>query len=101
MSDYSGNEYSVKKGNSSTMSAAAVSVAEAVGEWFLQSGIQEPNGGVARYYFSDRRQNAALTTEITAYCAGALVSLYRQSGDSRYLDAAVNAGQYLLKSWNA
>ncbi len=71
------------------------------GEWYVRSGIQHPNGGVARYYFSDRKHNAPLTTEITAYCASALVSLSKHAPESRYLDAAIDAGSYLVKGWNA
>jgi glycosyltransferase involved in cell wall biosynthesis len=48
-----------------SMQQVKTSVRQAAGEWFLNSGIQESNGGVARYYFSDRQQNAPLTTEIT------------------------------------
>jgi uncharacterized protein YyaL (SSP411 family) len=71
------------------------------GEWFLRSGIQDATGGVARYYFSDRECNAPLTTEITAYYAGALVALYKRSADTRYLDAAINAARYLVRAWDA
>jgi hypothetical protein len=74
---------------------------QTAGEWFLQSGIQESNGGVARYYFSDHRRNAPLTTEITAYCASALVALYRSSSDPRYLAAAIKAARYLVETWDA
>lgn len=83
------------------MVLATGDVSQTVGEWFLQSGIQASNGGVARYYFSDHRRNAPLTTEITAYCASALVSLYRSSSDPRYLAAAVNAARYLVEAWDA
>jgi len=75
-------------------------VSEAAGEWFLESGIQEPSGGVARYYYSDRRQNAALTTEITAYCVSALASLHKISDEPRYLDAAMKGAQYLVRAWD-
>jgi len=45
------------------------------GEWFLRSGIQTPDGGVARYYRSDLGRNHAVSTEITGYAASALVFL--------------------------
>jgi hypothetical protein len=77
------------------------SVCTAAGEWYLRSGIQEANGGVARYYYSDRKRNAPLTTEITAYAAGGLVRMAKQEGDSRYMDAAVKAANYLVKAWDA
>ncbi len=38
---------------------------EHAGCWFLNSGIQEPDGGVARYYRSDAGRNAAVSNEIT------------------------------------
>ncbi len=38
----------------------------------MHSGIQEPDGGVARYYRSDLKKNAAVSTEITGYAASAL-----------------------------
>src|SRR5882672_10494177 len=100
MSGYSGSECNVQKGEILGTQQVTINVSEAAGEWFLQSGIQEPSGGVARYYFSDRKRNAPLTTEITAYCASALVSLYKGSAEPRYLDAAVKAAQYLVKAWN-
>jgi len=77
------------------------SVCRAAGEWFLRAGIQEANGGVARYYFSDRKRNAPLTTEITAYSASALVRLAKQESDARYLDAAIKAATYLVNGWDA
>jgi len=70
------------------------------GEWFLNSGIQESTGGVARYYFSDRKRNAPLSTEITGYAVSALVNLYKQTADVTYLDAAIKAGCYLVRAWN-
>jgi hypothetical protein len=76
-------------------------VCRAAGEWFLKSGIQEPNGGVARYYLSDRGRNAPLTTEITAYTASALVRLSKQDREAGYFDAAIDAATYLVNAWDA
>jgi hypothetical protein len=84
-----------------SMQQDMTSACRAAGEWFLKSGIQEPNGGVARYYFSDRKRNAPLTTEITAYCASALVRLSKQGSEARYLDAAIRAASYLVEAWDA
>jgi hypothetical protein len=84
-----------------SMQQDMTSVCQAAGEWFLRSGIQEANGGAARYYFGGRKRNAPLTTEITAYTAGALVRLAKQESDSRYLDAAIKAANYLVKAWDA
>ena len=41
------------------------------GLWLLQSGIQEAGGGVARYYLADKRENRAVSTEITGYAVSA------------------------------
>jgi hypothetical protein len=78
-----------------------MSTCREAGNWFLSSGIQVSNGGVARYFFSDRKCNAPLTTEITAYCASALVCLSKQDADRRYLDAAIAAASYLVNAWDA
>jgi hypothetical protein len=67
--------------------------------WFLESGIQEPSGGVARYYLSDRGQNARISTEITGYALKAHLLIWRLTGDERMLSAAVSAGNFLL--WDA
>ena len=83
-----------------TTLSAKTGTALASGEWFLNSGIQEPGGGVARYYFSDRKRNAPASTEITGYFASALINLYRASADGRFLDAAVDASAYLEEAWD-
>jgi hypothetical protein len=82
------------------MQPEMTSVCRGAGEWFLNSGIQEPGGGVARYYFSDRQRNAPLTTEITAYFASALVQLSKKDSQGRYLDAAIRAASYLVAAWD-
>jgi hypothetical protein len=61
----------------------------------LHSGIQERDGGVARFYRSDSAANAAVSTEITGYAASALVYLHARTGNQEYLDAAVRAARYL------
>lgn len=72
------------------------------GEWFLHSGIQGPEGGVARYYRADLGRNLRTSTEITGYTVSALCYLYKQTEDSRYLDAATKAGSFLcLEAWDA
>jgi hypothetical protein len=63
--------------------------------WFLHSGIQESNGGVARYYRSDLQSNAAVSNEITGYAASALIYL----GE---IDAGVRAARFLVNgAWDA
>jgi hypothetical protein len=65
------------------------------GDWFLRSGIQEPSGGVARYYRADLERNHPVSTEITGYAASTFVYLHSLTGDQRYLDRAVAAGRFL------
>jgi hypothetical protein len=69
------------------------------GEWFLNSGVQQPNGGVARYY---RVGDGYLpvSTEITGYAASFLVYLHSVSHDQRYLDAAERAARFLVSAWD-
>jgi hypothetical protein len=71
---------------------------EAAGRWFLKSGIQEASGGVARYYRSDQRQNARVSTEITGYAVSTLLFLHQRTGDSAYLDAGLRAARFLTRS---
>ena len=77
-------------------------VLEAAGRWFLHSGIQEPSGGVARYYRSDIRKNAAVSTEITGYAIGALIFFHGRTGQSEYLEAALRAARFLTRvAWDS
>lgn len=74
---------------------------ERAGSWFVRSGIQEPNGGVARYYRSDLLQNARISTEITGYAVSTLVYLHRRAPQHDYLADAVRAGDFLANiAWN-
>ena len=66
------------------------------GEWFIQSGIQEANGGVARYHWSDRMCNAPISSEITGYYASALVTLHKQNPQNGFLKTGIKAGQFLV-----
>ena len=68
------------------------------GRWFLHSGIQEPDGGVARYYRSDLRQNARVSTEITGYAVSVLVFLHQRTEDPAYLDTALRAARWLTRT---
>ena len=61
----------------------------------MHSGIQERDGGVARFYRSDSATNAAVSTEFTGYAASALAYLHSRTGKQEYLDAAVRAARYL------
>lgn len=74
---------------------------ERAGRWFLESGIQEPDGGVARYHLCDSGRNARVSTEITGYAASMLVWIHEQTGEAAYLEAAVRAGRYLSRdAWS-
>jgi hypothetical protein len=70
------------------------------GEWFLRSGIQQPNGGVSRYYLADACRNLPASTEITGYAASALVYLHSVTHDARYLPRALSAARYLTRAWD-
>lgn len=71
------------------------------GRWLLESGIQEPNGGVARFYRSELQENQPVSTEITGYTASALAFLFSVTGDDKYLHRARTAADFLIeKAWN-
>ena len=70
------------------------------GEWFLNSGIQESSGGVARYYRSDLERNLPLSTEITGYAASAFAYLHGLTGDKRYQACAAAAARFLEAAWD-
>jgi hypothetical protein len=70
------------------------------GEWFLHSGIQQPDGGVARYYLTDLRRPLPASTEITGYAASAFVYLHSVTHDDRYLHGARAAADFLTRSWD-
>jgi len=65
------------------------------GEWFLHSGIQEPSGGVARYYRVESGANLPVSSEITGYAASALAFFHQRTGNPDYLDAAVRCARFL------
>jgi hypothetical protein len=72
------------------------------GRWFLQSGIQESSGGVARYYRSDLEKNARVSTEITGYAVSALLYLHQRTGAVEYLEGALRAARFLTRiAWDA
>jgi hypothetical protein len=69
--------------------------------WFLHSGIQEPEGGVARYYLLDAGRNAPVSSEITGYAASVFSYLHSLTSETRYLDAAERAARYLTQIWDS
>jgi len=84
----------------SSQSAPSLQVLSAAGEWFLTSGIQDPNGGVARYRLSDVGRNKPVSNEITGYAASTYAVLYEQTGGQRYLDAALHTARFLAtQAW--
>ena len=71
------------------------------GRWLLDSGIQAPNGGVARFYRADLGRNRAISTEITGYTANALMYLHSVTGDPVYLDRARHTARFLASdAWD-
>ena len=65
------------------------------GAWFLHSGIQEANGGVARYHLSAKAQNLPVSTEITGYACSAFAYLHRLTGEAAYREAGLRAATFL------
>lgn len=75
-------------------------VLAAAGEWLLHSGIQDADGGVARYHVSDAGRNKPVSNEITGYAASTYAMLYEQTREQKYLDAAVKTARFLVeKAW--
>lgn len=70
---------------------------ESAGDWFLNSGIQEPNGGVARYYRSDLARNAGVSNEITGYSVSFLIYAYQRTSKPEYLAAALRSARFLTR----
>jgi uncharacterized protein YyaL (SSP411 family) len=78
-----------------------VSSLERAGRWFLDSGIQEPSGGVARFYLADSKKNKPVSTEITGYTASALMFFYASTGQEEYLDRARLTARFLCEhAWD-
>src|ERR1051326_6302934 len=68
------------------------------GRWFLSSGIQGPEGGVARFYRADIGRKLAISNEITGYTANVLTFLYSVTGDLNYLDRARHTAGFLART---
>ena len=77
----------------------ALSLAPA-GRWLLDSGIQEPSGGFARFYDAETGKNRTVSTEISGYAASALVYLFRVTGDEAYLACARKTAHFLVQAWD-
>jgi hypothetical protein len=71
------------------------------GRWLLDSGIQEPSGGVARFYLAESGKNKAVSTEISGYATSALVYLFEVTGDEVYLSRARRTADFLIgQAWD-
>ena len=78
-----------------------MAVLRSSGRWFVASGIQNPDGGVARYYLTADRRPLPVSTEITGYAASTFAYLYQRTGEQIYLDRARLAAQFLVeRAWN-
>jgi hypothetical protein len=53
---------------------------------------------VARFYRSNLRQNAPVSTEITGYAVSAMLFLFERTADSAYLDAGLRAARFLTRA---
>jgi hypothetical protein len=75
---------------------------ERAGRWFLDSGIQDPSGGVARFYQAEIEKNKPISTEITGYAASVLAFLYGVTGRTEFLDRARQTASFLADSaWDS
>ncbi len=75
---------------------------EDAGRWFLGSGIRSTGGGVARYYRSDLRVNAPVSSEITGYAVSTFAYFHKITGDPAYRDAAIGSARFLANdAWDA
>jgi UDP-N-acetylglucosamine 2-epimerase (non-hydrolysing) len=87
--------------SSTTTCSPPTSFVDRAGRWFLDSGIQETSGGVARYYRADLERNHRISTEITGYTAGILVYLHAVTRNPKYLSRAVEAARFLARiAWD-
>jgi hypothetical protein len=70
------------------------------GRWLLDSGIQAPSGGFARFYDAETGKNRPVSTEISGYAASALIYLFKVTGDEAYLDGARKTARFLVDAWD-
>lgn len=91
------------RGLSTATSNTVLSVTEVLrraGQWFLHSGIQVADGGVARYYLVKEGANRRTSTEITGYALSTYCFLYEYTGDAAYRDAAAHTATFLRQAWD-
>jgi hypothetical protein len=71
------------------------------GRWFLNSGIQRPDGGVSRYYRAAEGRNMPVSTEITGYAASVYAYLASVTGEPEYRAAAIRTARFLTRvAWD-
>jgi hypothetical protein len=76
-------------------------ILERASRWLLGSGVQEPSGGVARYYRTDLKQNLPVSTEITGYAVSTLLYLSAATRQRDYGTQALQAARFLTRhAWN-
>jgi hypothetical protein len=74
---------------------------ERASRWVIRSGIQEPCGGVARYYRTDVKQNLPISTEITGYTVGTLLYLCAAAKEPEYSERALAGARFLTRqAWD-
>jgi len=70
--------------------------------WLLRSGIQQPGGGVARYYRVDTETYQPVSAEITGYFASTLLYLSRldpsRTTSNETREAGLAAARYLTRT---
>jgi hypothetical protein len=64
----------------------------------LDSGIQEPGGGFARYHRADLGRNLPVSTEITGYAVSAFTYLHSVTGQPVYLERALSTARFLTRT---
>ena len=82
--------------------AAVEDAVRGAGRWLLHSGIQSPDGGVARFCDLAGVGNRAVSNEITGYAASAYAYLHQLTGEPEYRDAAIRTARFLTRqAWRA
>jgi len=79
-------------------------VTDRASQWMIQSGAQVTsdnaslNGGFVSWYEQDTQQYAYVYSEITGYMLTMLASLYTRTGDVRFLNSAIRAGDWFANT---
>ncbi len=88
----------------STESTALSKRAFQAAEWLLNSGVQvvsdnpQHSQGFACWYEQDTQTMPYVYSEITGYLTTLMCYLYQETGDSRFLDSATGAGDWLVRT---